>query len=430
MYVAVDDTDSSTWMCTTFLATELIRTLDDLDLIGFPRLVRLNPAVPWKTRGNGALCIRVGKGSGDRRCIGDIAGRRIICYDSIESEPDIDEVFNRCIGLVKEWSQVDHADPGLVVCSEFLDPSLYDKAVHRIISKEEALSYLEGKEHRVFQINKGRGVIGASASISWTPGDHTYEVLAYRERSRWGTHRDVNADDVKQLDEMFPSTFNNYDDGLSKPAIVPNTSCPILYGVRGDSYEDLLKIREFIRSEEVERWLIYLSNQGTDDHIIYDYNSLEPNSSYAVEGTVVSTPVTVAGGHVILTINAGEQLECAAYEPSKDFRNVIRALRPGDRIKVFGELREEPRTLNIEKLQVVSLSSFKIKIANPRCSVCGRIMKSVGAGQGYRCRDCGTKSNDVIMAEEPRTISVGWYEPPVCSRRHLSKPLKRCNIED
>ena len=141
-------------------------------------------------------------------------------------------------------------------------------------------------------------------------------------------------------------------------------------------------------------------------------------------------PATVAGGHVILTVDAGERLECAAYEPSKYFRNVIRALRPGDRIKVFGELREEPRTLNIEKLQVISLSSFKIKVANPRCGVCGRIMKSVGAGQGYRCRDCGTKSNDVVMAEEPRTISVGWYEPPVCSRRHLSKPLKRCNIED
>ena len=145
MYVAVDDTDSSTWMCTTFLATELIRTLDDLDLIGFPRLVRLNPAVPWKTRGNGALCIRVGKGCGDRQYIGSIAGRKIFCYSDLESEPDIDDVFSRCIDLVKEWSQTDHADPGLVVCRDDVDASLYDKAVHRIISKEEALSYLEGK---------------------------------------------------------------------------------------------------------------------------------------------------------------------------------------------------------------------------------------------------------------------------------------------
>ena len=63
MYVAVDDTDSINGNCTTFLATEIIRELSsDLDLIGNPRLVRLNPATPWKTRGNGSLVMRFGEG--------------------------------------------------------------------------------------------------------------------------------------------------------------------------------------------------------------------------------------------------------------------------------------------------------------------------------------------------------------------------------
>ena len=429
MYVAVDDTDSSTWMCTTFLATELIRTFDDLDLIGFPRLVRLNPAVPWKTRGNGALCIRVGIGSGNKQYVGNIGSRRIYCYNSIKEEPEIDDVFNRAISLVKEWSQIDHADPGLVVCKTPPDSELYKKAVSKIISKEDALKYLDGIEHRVFQMNKGRGVIGSTASISWNPGDFTYEILTYRERNKWGTKREVNTDDVKCLDEKFPSTFNNFDDGLMKPAIVPSTSCPILYGVRGDSYEDLLKVRDSIRSEKLDRWLIYQTNQGTDDHIIHDYSSLDPNASYAVKGTVISTPQTVHGGHVILQINSGEILDCAAYEPSKDFRNTIRALRPNDEVVIFGELRESPRTLNIEKLHIVSLAKSTIKIANPKCSVCGKTMKSVGKGQGYRCKNCSTKSNDVVLVEECRTISEGWYEPPVCSRRHLSKPLKRCKFD-
>ncbi len=66
MFIAADDTDSSTWMCTTFLATELVEEFRDYDLIGLPRLVRLNPAVPWKTRGNGAICIRIGRGVGDK----------------------------------------------------------------------------------------------------------------------------------------------------------------------------------------------------------------------------------------------------------------------------------------------------------------------------------------------------------------------------
>ena len=77
MFLAIDDTDSTKGMCTTFLATEMIRAVEDLDLIGLPRLVRLNPAVPWKTRGNGALCIRFGKGRGRRRLAGRI-GRKSV----------------------------------------------------------------------------------------------------------------------------------------------------------------------------------------------------------------------------------------------------------------------------------------------------------------------------------------------------------------
>lgn len=81
MYVAVDDTDSMHGNCTTFLATEIIREFDDLDLIGNPRLVRLNPATPWKTRGNGALVMRFGHGTGRSRFIGMIGDREIRCFD-------------------------------------------------------------------------------------------------------------------------------------------------------------------------------------------------------------------------------------------------------------------------------------------------------------------------------------------------------------
>ncbi|TLZ73059.1 MAG: hypothetical protein E6K14_06040 [Methanobacteriota archaeon] len=46
LWIGVDDTDSLQGMCTTFLATELVTELTkDRDLIGYPRLVRLNPNV-------------------------------------------------------------------------------------------------------------------------------------------------------------------------------------------------------------------------------------------------------------------------------------------------------------------------------------------------------------------------------------------------
>jgi tRNA(Ile2)-agmatinylcytidine synthase len=52
-------------------------------------------------------------------------------------------------------------------------------------------------------------------------------------------------------------------------------------------------------------------------------------------------------------------------------------------------------------------------------------MKSKGTGQGYKCKKCGTKSEKPLIKERKRNIKTGFYEVPVCARRHLSKPLKR-----
>ena len=60
-------------------------------------------------------------------------------------------------------------------------------------------------------------------------------------------------------------------------------------------------------------------------------------------------------------------------------------------------------------------------------STCGKNMKSIGKDQGYRCKKCGTKlpeeSADYETVE--RELEPGFYEVPVCARRHLSKPLQR-----
>jgi tRNA(Ile2)-agmatinylcytidine synthase len=429
MFIAADDTDSSTWMCTTFLATELVRALPHLDLIGLPRLVRLNPAVPWKTRGNAAICLRVGKGRGQPRTVGRIGKRDVRCYARSVGEPDQAEVLERCVRVMEEWSQLDDSDPGLVVIPQAPRPDLYQRAVTRIITKEEARQALQEAGGASFELNAGRGIIGATAAAAWVPEDRTYEVLTYRERERWGKSREVSADDVSRLDRDFPATFNNYEIGACRPAIIPHTTCPVLYGVRGDSAMELIRAKDSIRSEPVDRWLLFISNQGTDDHVIREWSALEPNSSYDIPGEVAAIPVTVPGGHVIFSLRttAGD-VDCAAYEPSKEFRQVVRALRPGDHVRAIGELRESPRTLNLEKLMVVSLARSMMKAANPRCPECGKGMKSIGKGQGYRCRDCGTKALEAVMEEEPRTLRPGWYEPPVCARRHLSKPLKRMDL--
>ncbi len=426
MLIAADDTDSSTWMCTTFLATELVRAFSDHDLIGLPRLVRLNPAVPWKTRGNGAICIRIGKGKGQPRLVGHMEGRDLYCYARSRQEPDAYEVLERSRRVLEQWSQLDDSDPGLVVTAAPPRPQLYERAVRRIIDKQEALEALREAGARTFELNSGRGLIGAASAAAWRPVDRTYEVLTYRERERWGSSREVSAADIGALDARFPSTFNNYDLQACRPAIVPHTHCPILYGVRGDSPLELLGAMRSIVSEPVDRWMMFITNQGTDDHVVREWQELVPDSTYLVEGEVTTAPFTLQGGHVIFSMSTkAGPLDCAAYEPSKGFRNVVRSLRSGDLIRVIGELRERPRTLNLEKFQLVRAAPSFIKLSNPSCPTCGRNMKSIGKGQGFRCRECGTKAFEPVREPEIRALAPGWYEPPVCARRHLSKPLKR-----
>lgn len=431
MYVAFDDTDSTEGMCTTFLATEMILGLADLDLIGLPRLVRLNPAVPWKTRGNGAVCLRFGKGRGGKWPVGGINDEPIYSHAECAREPDIGSVLDTCSGILKEWSRVgEGASPGLVVSKRKPPQWIYWSTVRRITRKADVLSDLKRLGARTASLAGGRGIVGASAAMAWRPRDRTYEVLAYREKDRWGTEREVSPGTVEELDSLFPSTFNNYDHIASRPAITPNSPCPVLFGIRGDALEDLVPAMSSIRSEPVDRWLLFLTNQGTDDHIITDWDRLVPGSSYSVEGEVTGRPETFKGGHVVFQLlpdRGGALLDCAAYEPSKHFRDTVRLLAPGDRVQVFGEVRKEPRTLNIEKLHVTSLAEVSRKGANPSCPVCGKRMKSVGVGQGYRCRRCGSKAppGAAELVAVPREIAIGWYEPPVCSRRHLSKPLKR-----
>ncbi|MDD1746841.1 MAG: tRNA(Ile)(2)-agmatinylcytidine synthase [Methanomassiliicoccales archaeon] len=432
MYVAFDDTDSISSMCTTFLATEVVRALSDLDLIGHPRLVRLNPAVPWKTRGNGALALRFGVGRGRATTIGRIAGKDVLCYPECRAEADRDHVLETCSRLIDRWSRTqEDASPGLVVSERRPTPSLYWQAVRGIVARTTVEEELRRLGADTYQLAGGRGIIGAAAAMAWRPRDRTYEALVYRRKAAWGTPRKVNVEDVGRLDELFPSTFNNFDHQAGRTAIVPHSTCPILFGVRGDNAEEVALAAASVRSEPKDRWLVFLSNQGTDDHVVRGAADLRPWSSYLIRGQVLSVPRTIAGGHVLfrLRTEGGQELDCAAYEPSKGFRAIVRKLSQGDVVEVMGELRETPRTLNLEKLHVIQLAVRKAKAPNPICPECGKRMGSMGREGGFRCKRCRTKAD--VRGEGQaveRDISLGWYEPPVRSRRHISKPLKRMGM--
>lgn len=425
LWIGVDDTDSLDGMCTTFLATELIRVLtQDHDLIGHPRLVRLNPNIPWKTRGNGALCIRVGEGRGTPRLVGQIGGRPILSFPRGNFRGDIELVAERVAEVVERWSSFGDTatNPGFVVLRTPTSPNLYWKGVRTILSKEEVLSAIDGRGI-IREYKNGRGIIGSAAATAWRPRDRTYEILAYRERGRWGTPRDVDPSSVVEMDRLFRGTFNNYDYENRRVIIAPRSPCPVLLGIRGDNPSELVQALEALRSEPAERWLIFQTNQGTDDHV-GPSSASEPMTTIRLQGIVSSPPRNLPGGHVVFGVGG---TDVAVYEPSKQFRHVARQLVVGDRVEVIGSVRETPHTINAEKIRVASLIPLSRKTANPRCQLCHKSAKSLGRGAGFRCVRCGRRfaASEATWQRVERSITTGWFEPPVGSRRHLSRPLKR-----
>jgi len=187
--------------------------------------------------------------------------------------------------------------------------------------------------------------------------------------------------------------------------------------------------------EPIERWCIFKTNQGTDAHLTrtYTVSGLKPRYPSIVTGFVEGKHRIIEGGHVIFTIEDDSgHLDCAAYEPSGRFREVITRLREGDEVRVAGGVRETEVgfTLNLERLEVLSLVTEQ-KLVNPRCPTCGGPTESKGRGQGLRCKSCGYRESGLIkvLEEVLRELKLGIYLPPPRAERHLTKPFKRYGKE-
>ena len=433
IWIGVDDTDSVEGGCTTYVACALIKKLTDetYDIIGYPRLVRLNPNIPWKTRGNGAISLQVGKGNGKKIAIGEIENKEIFCHQEGSSE-DINKDRLGVIveEIVDEYAKLEdeNTNSGFVLLEEQPSFEIYEKTVREIVSLEETEKFLKSSKAFYRGYKNKRGVIGATASVAWSSkNDKTFELISYREKEKWGSKRFVDDSSTKKMDKNCSLTFDNYDYKNKHNRLVPNSPCPVLFGIRGDDEKELINARSMIKSEKVDCWLIFETNQGTDDHLQRKrIAKIHPYDSVIVEGTVCKLPYTIEGGHVIFSIkDSTGSVDCAAYEPTKQFREVIRKLIVVDSVEVYGGVRKKPLTVNLEKINVKHLEKQVEKTENPVCPVCGKHMRSKGTGQGYKCKKCGTKSKKPILKEKKREIHIGFYEVPVCARRHLSKPIKR-----
>jgi len=222
----------------------------------------------------------------------------------------------------------------------------------------------------------------------------------------------------------FPHTWDTVDRENNLVVCVPHTPDPVLFGIRGERPGWVALAREEVISERPALEQVWITNQGTDVHLIPSQShNLQEGCSYLLAGTVASAPQTLKGGHVKMHINLGGQsLTCMAYEPTRGFRDVVRALLPGDLVRIAGSYKKG--SINLEKIQVVSAPEGVLS-RPPVCERCGKRMTSAGTGKGYKCRRCGGRGREPETIRIPRRITPGWYEVPPSARRHLARPLCR-----
>lgn len=432
VWIAFDDTDSVAGGCTTHTALGLLRRCPSLDLIGPPRLVRLNPNIPHKTRGNGAVALRLGHGTGAPRPIGHTPQGRIDAYSTgtEPSEDERDRLYATAQRLIQETARLDDpkTHPGLVMTDRLLEPGLYWSAVRRYVGLSEAVGTLSDASVRYSGWKTGRGVLGAAAALAWPAERGTFEWIGYRAADKWGTPRDLDPALGRRLDADHPSTFDNYDARHGHLRIAPASPCPVLAGIRGTDPGELLRAGERIGPERAESALLFATNQATDDHLQpMTGDAVRPFTSPTLTLHVVHGPVTWAGGHVFVrAADESGPVDLAAFEPTKDFRAALRSLRPGDRVRAHGGVHGDPTLVSLEKFELLEAIPRR-RARAPDCPQCGRRMKSRGRDDGYRCRGCRTRA-EAPHWEPDVAGSQGAFEVPTLVRRHLARPLRLKNL--
>ncbi|MEB3851630.1 MAG: tRNA(Ile)(2)-agmatinylcytidine synthase, partial [Desulfurococcales archaeon] len=375
--ISFDDVDSRFWGCTTHLAGLFLAEQSRRPRVrpaDYPLLVRLNPAVPWKTRGNAAVVARLLIPDGlDWRDLCEAARALVDEY----TRPRIGDPVKRpgvACALGEPWG-----DPRL--------RWLYRKALTDLVTTDVAGRVSAKAGVATFG---GRGVVGATAALAaLAPGDpYTFELTAYRHPDRWGQPRCILHDRAAAVESSTPPcTLNNYDPLSRRLTAAPGGPDPVLAGFRGTCPRHLARYSAAL-CEEPHFWVLYRSNQHTDPHAA-PLLPPRPYKSGTLRGRVYSEPETIPGGHVAVIVeSSGWLVDALFFRETGPLNRAARLLGPGDTVTLHGSVRPyAPRgrpVLAVDKM-VVHTVTPRFTLASPRCPRCGARMKSLGRSGGYKC---------------------------------------------
>jgi len=414
LHIGIDDTDSPKGMCTTFLSYKIVKFLErqKIEFVDFPSLIRFNPNIPWRTRGNGAVRLTI-------------------------RTKNPEKIKNKITQFVTSYSDTKNgANPGLVFFQNKQIPVSFNKfsklALCKLISRKHAKQFVSENNIESFYLGNGQGLVGAIGAIGYKFFDHTFELLCYRKKSQFGKKRRISKSSVKNMQSTtFPETFSSYDKENDRVLITPHGPDPVFYGIRGETIKSVVRASTLVNSDEkLDGYMIFKSNQGTGDHLNneLEVDELKPFNSGFLIGEVCNKPVIERGGHVFFSIKVKDRkIRCAVYKPTK-ITNVAQNLILGDKIHIGGGIRKASknhgRILNVEFLRILRLTKNHL-LVNPTCKNCNKKMKSKGYKQGFCCVKCGNRSTSKSTLEIPRKIQCKLYLPSVSAHRHLTRPYQR-----
>ena len=414
LHIGFDDTDSRKGMCTTFLAYEIVKYLkkEQVEFLDYPYLIRFNPNIPWKTRGNGAVALKIKT-----------------------NKPE--SIKKNVIEFVKKYSAIrDGANPGLVFYQNEKIPSHFSEfgymALCNLIKRNNAKEFVSKNGLEAFYLGNGQGLVGAIGAIVYAFDDYTFELISYRNKSNFGKKREIFKQSVKEMQTLtYPNTFNSFDEEKNRILIAPHGPDPVFFGIRGEDVNSVIYGQSLVYTpEKFDGYMVFRTNQGTGAHLKneLDVHNLKPFSSGYVTGRIFDVPKVEMGGHVIFSIIKDDQkIKCAVYKPTK-LTKIFSKLIKGDVIKIGGGVRKatkyHPRILNVEFLEVLKLEK-NIKAVNPLCHTCNKKTKSKGKNQGFECIKCKKTFSSKIFEEIPREIECRLYVPVLSAHRHLTRPMQR-----
>ena len=424
-HIGLDDTDSRLGRCTTHLAFKLVSYLNNKNVkfLDYPLLIRLNPNIPWKTRGNGAVCLRI----------------------MLTNNNNIENIIDFMKNEIEENSAIGRgANPGLVCLQENKVPleimEFNRLAMFDILNKQNAIKIAQKYNLKYFGFGNGQGLVGALAAIGCLlMSDHTFEILAYRKNDNCGTNRVVDPTKVMHIqDTTFPFTYNSYDHINKRILILPHGPDPVFCGIRGEDPRVLYNSLKSLKiNEDLDGAMIYRSNQGTGMHLQNELklSMIKPFSSGYSKCVLITNPKVIQGGHVFFIVEDSSMNICwaAVYEPT-GLTKIASQLNIGDQIEIGFGVRngtsKYPQILNIEYIYIQQLAQIYTTI-NPICKVCKKSMKSEGKNKGYQCKKCKRIDRNCkkISILKPRSIKEGLYIPALKAHRHLTKPLHRYGNE-